>query len=74
MATRLVNSGMKFGAAGARSGLNMLSKNQKAMDAIGRAGANAMVAQAQSRLGGPPPTGQQGQGEYPVMQQEIMIP
>lgn len=59
MATRLVSSGLKLGTAGARTGLNMLSKNQKAMDAIGRAGANAMVAQAQSRLGGSPQQEQQ---------------
>jgi len=59
MATRMVMSGLKLGSSGARKGLGMLSNNQQAMDALGRAGAQGMIRSAQAGLG--PKGGQQQQ-------------
>jgi hypothetical protein len=62
MATRMVMSGLKLGSSGARKGLGMLSNNQQAMDALGRAGAQGMIRSAQAGLG--PAKGQaNGQGQ-----------
>lgn len=60
MATRMVMSGLKLGSSGARKGLGMLSNNQQAMDALGRAGAQGMIRSAQAGLG-PAKGGQQQQ-------------
>jgi hypothetical protein len=51
MATRMVMGGLKLGSSGARKGLGMLSNNQQAMDALGRAGAQGMIRSAQAGLG-----------------------
>ncbi|KAI9635235.1 uncharacterized protein MKK02DRAFT_32704 [Dioszegia hungarica] len=64
MATRMIMGGLKMGTSGARTGLGMLSKNQAAMDALGKVGAAAIVNSAHgslNRAGGPQQ--QQGQGQ-----------
>jgi hypothetical protein len=48
--------GLKMGTSGARSGLGMISKNQSAMDALGRVGAASIVKGANAHLA-------QGQGQ-----------
>lgn len=61
MATKLLMGGIKMGTSGARTGLGMLSKNQAAMDALGRVGAAAIVNQAHGQLN--KAGGKQGQAE-----------
>jgi hypothetical protein len=56
----MVLGGLKLGTSGARKGLGMLSNNQQAMDALGRAGAQGMIRSAQAGLG-PGKNGQQQQ-------------
>ena len=63
MATRMVMGGLKLGSSGARKGLGMLSNNQQAMDALGRAGAQGMIRSAQAGLG-------PGKGQEQQQQQE----
>jgi len=57
----MVMGGLKLGSSGARKGLGMLSNNQQAMDALGRAGAQGMIRSAQAGLG--PGKGQEQQQE-----------
>lgn len=52
-----------MGTSGARTGLGMLSKNQAAMDALGKVGAAAIVNSAHGSLN--KAGGQQGQGQAP---------
>ena len=67
MATRMVTSGFKMGASGARKGLGMLAKNPQAMDALGKAGAAGMMKHAQASLG--PGNGQEQQQQQQQQQQ-----
>lgn len=72
MATRMIMGGIKMGASGARTGLGMLSKNQQAMDALGKMGAAAMVNQAHGSLS--KATGKAQPGQDQLQQQSPTSP